>query len=277
VLSVAATPMTQDAARSFRARGFVGPFPLRSSFSEANANALVSRLSRTQGPTPHDALYCRYLDDAAVYALCSDPAIVRRLKAVLGHDLLLWSASFWLRDSRTPAVPWHQDAHYWPVSLTVTAWIALSPVTATTGCLSVAPGSHAQLEPQRPAVDDSLFETKSSRSPGPDEALNLPMAAGEALLFSDRLLHRSLPNMSPRRRIALVARFTTPSVILHQDRLPFFPGHRAILVSGRDRLGHNNVYRHHRPRWGGRGAPEESRPSLARAATRLRWAPSRGR
>ena len=52
-------------------------------------------------------------------------------------------------------------------------------------------------------------------------------------------LHRSAVNRSAARRLAIGPRFTIPIARIDHDTL--FPGHRAILVSGRDYMGFNRL------------------------------------
>ena len=42
----------------------------------------------------------------------------------------------------------------------------------------------------------------------------VPMAAGDALLFSGHLLHRSLPNETDKPRHAMYLRYCTPDVVM---------------------------------------------------------------
>ena len=42
-------------------------------------------------------------------------AIVERMVALYGPDLLLWRTNFFVKNRGSKAIPWHQDFHYWPL------------------------------------------------------------------------------------------------------------------------------------------------------------------
>jgi hypothetical protein len=87
----------------------------------------------------------------------------------------------------------------------VNVWCPLTDVTAGNGCLQVVPGSQHHAFPLRPVSPQgmighpfggvlSLLKAKYAQ--------NIEMAAGEAIIFSCKLLHGSGPNMFPDRRVA---------------------------------------------------------------------------
>src|SRR5262249_38136110 len=71
--------------------------------------------------------------------------------------------------------------------------------------------------------------------------VTLELKAGEFVLFNEQTVHRSFENVTDQTRVALVARFTSCAVNLHQEQFPFFKGHGAILVSGSDQFGFNRL------------------------------------
>jgi len=65
------------------------------------------------------------------------PSVLEPVKAILGPDVLVWNASFFIKDAHTEDyISWHQDLTYWGLtdSHEVTAWVALSPSTVESGC-----------------------------------------------------------------------------------------------------------------------------------------------
>jgi phytanoyl-CoA hydroxylase len=104
--------------------------------------------------------------------------------------------------------PWHQDWRYGQGSLNaVTLWLPLHDVDASNGTIEVMPESHllGYLEveelqnPRRFAIRDELL---------PDLAIEIAeLRFGEAILFSQFLVHRSGFNSSGRPRITVQARF----------------------------------------------------------------------
>jgi len=56
------------------------------------------------------------------------PSIVKPVTDILGDDVLLWNATFFIKEAQSPSyISWHQDLKYWGMedSHEVTAWVAL--------------------------------------------------------------------------------------------------------------------------------------------------------
>ena len=56
--------------------------------------------------------------------------LIRSASAVLGPDLMVWSAAFFIKEANsTKIVSWHQDLTYWGFddAMETTCWVALSP------------------------------------------------------------------------------------------------------------------------------------------------------
>lgn len=62
------------------------------------------------------------------------PKTIEPVQAILGPNLLVWESSLLIKEPQAPDyISWHQDLTYWGLSgpSEVTAWVALSPATAT--------------------------------------------------------------------------------------------------------------------------------------------------
>ena len=116
---------------------------------------------------------------------------------VIGHPV--FNARPKLPGQQLTVVPWHQDSGYFgtvsEASLIPTAWIPLVPVDETNGCLQVVAGSHRlgvvnhhteEREGKFLEVMDELIENS--------RIVTCPMALGDALVFHNLTLHRSLPH-----------------------------------------------------------------------------------
>ncbi len=103
-------------------------------------------------------------------------------------------------------VPIHQDWSFVDETRHASfgVWCPLVDVDPTNGCLSVVKGSHAAGHPPRAACSSFLY-------PGLEELLrrryltDLPMRAGQAALFDNRLFHCSPPNRGGTDRVAATA------------------------------------------------------------------------
>jgi non-heme Fe2+,alpha-ketoglutarate-dependent halogenase len=233
----------------FHRDGYLGPRPLADPAAFDRLRSRAGALIATGSALTGHGTYARHLDSPEVYQACVDSAILGCLRELVGPDLLLWNSSFWKVPPASVRTPWHQDALYWPTAFTLTCWIALTDVTEDSGCLTVAPGSHAQLAPTIECGPDGKFERAAEQAyvdRWPHRPI--PMPAGNFVVLSDRILHASSPNNAEADRVALAVRFTIPSMRVYSDRLPLFEGHHSILVSGSDRFGLNKLGEPPRPR-----------------------------
>jgi len=187
----------------------------------------------------------RHLDDPVVYRLCAHPAIVERVGALLGPDVLLWQSNLFDKPPGASEIPWHQDRLFLEVEggTNVSAWIAIDDVDEHNACVEVIKGSHRSVVPP---ADPSARRGKSDRAFGrmadprlvdASRAVPVRLRAGQFMLFHEFLLHRSAQNASHRQRLGLAVRFTTPQTrVTHQ-----LDAYHTLLVRGRDRAGINRM------------------------------------
>jgi ectoine hydroxylase-related dioxygenase (phytanoyl-CoA dioxygenase family) len=162
------------------------------------------------------------------------------MEDLIGPDLLCWNTLFWVKEAGSDSfVSWHQDLRYWGLdtSQLITVWLALSPATAESGCMSVLPGSHVgdMLPHSDEYQPDNMLTRGQEISVEVDEAktVSMPLHPGEASLHNGRLAHASGPNHSDDRRIGLSLHYMPPEtqqVVGDWDS--------AALVRGEDRHGH---------------------------------------
>ena len=137
-----------------------------------------------------------------IFELHHAPLLVDAIGQLTGTDVIghpVFNARPKLPGQQLTVVPWHQDSGYFGTvsenSLIPTAWIPLVPVDASNGCLQVVAGSHRlgvvehhteEREGRFLEVMDTLVEDS--------RVVTCPMALGDALLFHNLTLHRSLPH-----------------------------------------------------------------------------------
>ena len=167
-------------------------------------------------------------------------SVLEPVKAILGDDLLVISANFFIKEPATPAfVSWHQDLTYWGYddAHEATAWVALSPSTTQSGCMRFIPGSHrCEIVEHRDTFDESnMLSRGQAVAVEVDEAdaVDVTLAPGEMSVHHGRLFHSSNPNASADRRIGLAIRYAAPSM-----RQVSGVTTSAHLVAGEDRYGH---------------------------------------
>ena len=173
--------------------------------------------------------------------LALHPAVLDAVEAVLGPDILVWSAEYFIKEPRTEhIVSMHQDLTYWGLGATsdqVTAWIALSPSTAESGCMDFVCGSH-----ENPILphNDTFAET-NLLSRGQEIAVDIAehdktrieLQPGEMSLHHGLTIHGSGPNHSDDRRIGFAVRYVNPNAKQQVAERDY-----AMLARGVDRGGH---------------------------------------
>jgi|SRR5688572_4273062 len=232
--------LTPAAIEAYQTRGF--HFPTRV-FSEEEAldyrRALEAHEARAGGAPQGNWRVKTHLLFTWVDRLVNHPRILDAVEDVIGPDILCWTTNFFIKEPMSPGfVSWHQDATYWGLepAEVVTAWVALSPSNAVSGCMQVIPGTH--LESLIPHVDtfheDNLLTRGQEIAVEVDEskAVSVPLAPGEISLHHIKLVHGSAPNQSSDRRIGLAIRYIPTRVrqTKHRDS--------AMLVRGHDAYGH---------------------------------------
>ena len=103
-------------------------------------------------------------------------------------------------------LPWHQDAGgVWKLDRdpVLTSWIALDAATRRNGCLQVIPGSHRL--GLLSSSGSTLTEAHAQRYCPEEKIVHLEIAAGEAVLLHNWMLHRSGINSTDGPRRALSA------------------------------------------------------------------------
>lgn len=172
--------------------------------------------------------------------IAADPRVLDRVESILGPDIMLWSCEYFIKEAKTTKiVTWHQDLTYWGMDGSdheVTAWAALSPATAQSGCMKFVPGSHRrQIVPHSDTfAEDNMLSRGQEIAVDVDEAdaVHAALQPGQMSLHHGRLFHASGPNKTDDRRIGLVMRFIrpdTPATGKSKDC--------AMLLRGLDRHG----------------------------------------
>ncbi|KST70372.1 acyl-CoA-binding protein [Mastigocoleus testarum] len=215
------------------------------------------------------------------------PDLISRLNQIAGLDLLLWYTNVFCKMPGQGEIKWHQAIEFYtssdidfekktlvyspddrdPVNLTV--WVALEDSDRENGCMRFANGSHRKefeiLQGSIPAEEGvfagisahkTVWQRKQEYSLSYDfdendwEIEEVPVKAGQVVIFTERVMHSSLPNHSDRRRMAIIGRYIRPHTKVYPYRLKGdfidenghnIKRHFNILVSGRDRYEYNVV------------------------------------
>ena len=227
---------------SFERDGFV--FPLEAMPSERAAE-YRTMFESVEAEFAHDATATRMVRQFSstvlpfVDEIMRLASIVEPVASILGDDLLVMGANFFVKEPQTTAfISWHQDLTYWGYddASEVTAWVALSPATSESGCMRFVPGSHRTLVEHRDTFDESNMLSRGQEvavEVDEADAVEAALRPGEMSLHHGHLFHASNRNTSTDRRIGLALRFVTPAMKQVSGRKTF-----AHLVAGEDRYGH---------------------------------------
>ena len=154
---------------------------------------------------------------AGYYRFMCMPKIVDVVESLIGGELFsnpVYNVRPKVPGVAAGAVPWHQDKSYWPdanANPVITTWIPLVESNAENGCLHLIPRTHKKRAIKHGsetysgtgylALDDEYMEGRKR------EVKALPMSAGSAIFFNDRLIHSSTANNSSSVRWSLDLRY----------------------------------------------------------------------
>jgi hypothetical protein len=243
-------PNSLASPTTFHDLGYCGPHQVLTASETARyaAGAWAALGVDPQQPGPSQARFAAWHQQYRwAWELATNPTILDRVEAILGPDLVLWAMFCWYKQPRTgKAIPWHQDASYWPISpaITCTAWVALAPTTRANGCLRVIPRSQHQMVEHGPIQDGRSWFSKGACGIDEATAVDCEMDPGQAVFFSEATLHGSQPNDSDLPRLACSLRYATPEVHIDPDGWgPDSDRIRTYLVRGEDRYHLNDALR----------------------------------
>lgn len=271
--------------KTFEEQGFIGPFTLwepeeMTAWWKKQRAALLDPRNTERATFDNPVNYDRHLDVPGLSRLISEPAIVRRMQALIGPDVQCWRTEFFPKNPGDAGTGWHQVETYaigeasegmleptvrsegTPMELT--AWVAFTEATKENGCMKLIPGSHRQWRYDERArmswdntkKDNTFFgydysELKIDKDWNPDDedVRHVEMKPGQFIIFTARCIHGSNPNTSRRQRMGYAIRVVPTHVRVYGGMSSFEEfGHRfdlarhgVVQVAGVDEHGFNTV------------------------------------
>jgi len=148
----------------------------------------------------HDLLFRAYMERPRFKGICD---------RVYGPETPI--AAFRAMFMNKPAhqgtlLPWHQDRwNHLDRDPLITVWTALDPATVANGCVQIIPGSHKYGLINPAHGSGFVTEEQAAEFAPDDQVIYLELAAGEAVLLHNWLLHRSDTNATdiPRRAFSV--------------------------------------------------------------------------
>ncbi|NKB60409.1 MAG: phytanoyl-CoA dioxygenase family protein [Alphaproteobacteria bacterium] len=236
--------LTVDQVEGYRRDGFLGAQPALTPAETAHyRDALEAFEAELGGPlTAQPPMFSRKLHIRFPWAaeLVRHPAILDVIEDLIGPDILIYNATFFIKEAHTDGVAaWHQDSTYFGLDPHehVSAWVALSDASAESGCMEFIPGSPdwGQLHHAAKAIPNSINLNSQTvvEDFKADSTVAVPLKAGEFSCHHTLVLHSSGPNKADDRRIGFGISYI-PTHVRHKGthRVP------ASLARGTDQYGH---------------------------------------
>ncbi len=225
----------EDQIKQFCEDGFLGPFDAFSPEEMADFRsellATESTTSETYGfVTPRD----RHFEMPRLWNYLSSPAITERLAQLLGPDLLCWRSQIFYKGPHSPAIQFHQastfmvedylDPALFPSNrdeiFQLTVWVAVDDATPENGCMQFARGSHERMRTIKFGGEEGFYNANFSLEFDRDEyeIVTLPVKAGQFVIFTERCIHGSPPNVTDGHRLAFNLRAVPTKVPVYTDK-----------------------------------------------------------
>lgn len=273
----------------FEENGFVGPFNLYEP-DEAirlwNKAKLEMVLSKNMPHNSQIINYDRHLDCNTLSDHISRPEIMSKVRSLMGEDIMCWKTNIFPKYPGDAGTGWHQTNTFAAaqdgetpipalnyteeptnfITSEVSVWCAFSQARAEHGCLTFLPGTHKKVlydetRKMTPSTesnqhdffgyDYSELRIDKNWDPDKEEKYVMEMDIGQFVIFLERCVHGSLPNITKDyTRMAFASRYVTPSVKVYEnvDRLREFGDeidlsyHGCVMVSGEDKYGYNKIH-----------------------------------
>jgi ectoine hydroxylase-related dioxygenase (phytanoyl-CoA dioxygenase family) len=138
-------------------------------------------------------------------AFCTSEPMADLCHDLIGPDArLYWDQSVYKRPHGAEPVLWHQDNGYTYIEpqAYLTVWVALTDATPENGCVQVLPGVH-----RRGTVAHRNTPIGYECCRDPDGAIEVPVRAGSAVVFSSLTPHATGHNTTDAIRRAYIVQF----------------------------------------------------------------------
>jgi phytanoyl-CoA hydroxylase len=153
------------------------------------------------------------------YHLMMNAKIVDAVASLIGDEIFsnpIYNVRPKVPKVAAGVVPWHQDKSYGPdanANPVITVWIPLVDSTMENGCLHLMPRTHQKHvlswhREQRLGTEYTEIDEEFVRG---GQVLPLPLEAGGAILFNDRLVPMSTANNSDHVRWSVDLRYQPPT------------------------------------------------------------------
>jgi non-haem Fe2+, alpha-ketoglutarate-dependent halogenase len=246
--------MTEEDIKTFYTRGYIGPFDAFSHEEmmdfKKEVLALEKSKSKTYGfVTPRD----RHFESPRLWNYMVCPAITERCAQILGPDLLCWRSQYFYKGPKAPAIQWHQastfmvedyqDPGIFPPDRSevfqITVWVAIDDSTPEKGCMRFACGTHDRIRTIKFGGEEGFYEAAYELDFREEDqpCVEVPVKAGQFIMFIERCIHGSGPNTTDQHRLAFNLRVIPTHVPAYTNKKYY----RSVYNGGKYNLDHWGV------------------------------------
>jgi hypothetical protein len=159
--------------------------------------------------------------------VCADPTLLGICADLVGPDVrLYWEQAVYKQPRSAEPVLWHQDNGYTFVEpqAYLTCWIAITDATVDNGCVSVMPSAHhdGTLEHRSTPIGEECWGDW-------DLAVDVPVAAGDVVVFSSLTPHATRRNGTDAVRKAYIVQYVPDGAVARDGDPAGGPGRPRTL------------------------------------------------
>jgi ectoine hydroxylase-related dioxygenase (phytanoyl-CoA dioxygenase family) len=187
---------------------------MREEVTTAPTGLAVSTLNR-QG-----MIFREHMLDSSVYLreMVTSPRVIELMTGILGPDLWIRRDTGIIKNAGGVEFGWHQDNGYNQLlDGYAQFWVAITPMNDANGGLWLIPGSHKNgLQPHHMVQTHFVWTGK------PVGQIPVEAEAGDVVVFSSYLVHRTGPNKTDQPRIAYLVEYMNQEYFDPYTKAPFF-------------------------------------------------------
>lgn len=145
----------------------------------------------------------------------ADRRLIDILKKIMPDGVMFLSDKIVVKTAdKTFATPWHMDCFYWPNTRSkLSIWIPFDDVTADNGALTVVRGSHKKtwtMHTKALSNGEFLYQI-ADEEVNQNDVVICSIKRGDAIIFSDRLVHGSTTNRAQIDRYTIISTYQAPA------------------------------------------------------------------
>jgi non-heme Fe2+,alpha-ketoglutarate-dependent halogenase len=241
--------LSETDIKLFYTQGFLGPFDAFTHDEmmdfKKEVLAIENEKSKTYGwVTPRD----RHFESPRLWNYMKHPAITERCAQLLGPDLLVWRSQYFYKGPKSPAIQWHQastfmvedyqDPGIFPPDRSeifqLTVWVAIDDATPERGCLRFARGTHNRIRAIKFGGEEGFYKAAYTFDfdEKVEDCVELPVKAGQFIIFTERCIHGSGPNTTDHHRLAFNMRVIPTHVPAYTNKKYY----RSVYNGGKYQL-----------------------------------------